>query len=145
MSKNKKLLTAILLVFVYALLLCQEIVVNQVLCWKENGEADLELAIMGIDCHCKKAHLHGHELKFTNCCQLLAGFDFCYDQLLDNPWLERDISPGTPQIKIVKQYDLIDLINFKLTEPFRQLPESVPVSKFLYPPPFPNGSVILRC
>jgi hypothetical protein len=134
-----------LLVFVYALLLCQEIVVNQVICFKNNGEADLELAIMGIECGCKKAHLHGHEPKLANCCQLLPRFDFCYDLLLNNPWLERDISPDTPEIKIIKQYELTDSIDSILTEPFKQLPESVPVSKFVYPLPFLNGSVILRC
>lgn len=145
MLKNKKLLTATLLVIVYALLLCQEVVINHVLCYKDNGKADLELAIMGVECLCKKAHLHGHQPKIKNCCQLLAKFNFCYDQLLNSPWLERDISPDIPEIKIVKQYNLTDTIYFKLIEPFRHLPEAVPVSKFLYPSPFPIGSVILRC
>ncbi|NIM81388.1 MAG: hypothetical protein GTN68_24425 [Candidatus Aminicenantes bacterium] len=150
MLKNKKLLTAILLMIVYALLLCQEVVLIQVLCYKDNGCVDLELAAFSIQCHCQSHKHHSHPsliAQSEKCSQFSSKFDFdcCYDQLLNSPWLERNITDNIFAVNLIKQHDLTYQNNTQLTEPFRQLPEAVPVSKFLYPSPFPNGSVILRC
>jgi hypothetical protein len=151
MLKNKKLLTATLLVIVYALLLCQEVIVSQVLCYKDNGRVDLELAAFSIQCQCRSHKHHSHPSLITQsetCGQFFSKFDFdcCYDQLLNSPWLERNITgSNTFAVNLIKQHDLTCQNNPQLTAPSRQLPEAVPVSKFLYPPPFPNGSVILRC
>jgi len=53
MKKNKKIPVSILLLSIYALFMCQEIMINQVLCFKDNGDADVELAIFGLQCECK--------------------------------------------------------------------------------------------
>jgi hypothetical protein len=86
MLNNKKLLTAMLLITAYALLLCQEVVVSQVLCYKDNGCTDLELAVFSIQCNCRSHKHHSHLSLMTTSekrSQFSSKFDFdcCYDQL----------------------------------------------------------------
>jgi hypothetical protein len=127
--------------------MCQEIIVNQVLCFKDNGEADIELAIFGFQCECKNENSHTHldhpETKTPR--QLCAKCFDCIDLPLDNPWMKRNITKINVGINFVKQCDLDNQIYLQLDDPFKRLPESVPKSKFLYKSLSLVDSVVLRC
>ena len=147
MKKNKKIPVSILLLSIYALFMCQEIIVNQVLCVKDNGEADIELAIFGFQCECKNEDSHTHlgHPKTKNTRQLSAKCFDCIDLPMDNTWMKRNITNTNLEINLVKQCDLDNQIYLQLDSPFKRLPESVPKSKFLYSSLSPVDSVILRC
>lgn len=147
MKKNKKIPGLILLLIFYALFMCQEIMVNQVLCLKDNGDADIELAIFGFQCECIKkdsyTHLDHHE---TSVLLQLSGKCFdCFDFPLDNNWLKRNITNTNIETNFVQQCDLDNQISLQLDNPFTRLPESVPKSKFLYSFLSPVDSVVFRC
>jgi hypothetical protein len=147
MKKNKKNPVSILLLSIYALFMCQEIMINQVLCFKDNGDADIELAIFGFQCECKKEDPHTYiDHPRTSALLQLCGKCFdCFDLLLDNTWLKRTITNNNLEINFVKQCDLVNQIYLQLDYPFTGLPESVPKSKFLYISLFPVDSVVFRC
>jgi hypothetical protein len=147
MKKNKKIPVLILLLSIYTLFMCQEIIVNQVLCFKDNGDADIELAIFGFQCECKKedSHTHIDLSQSKNPLQLCAECFDCFDLPLENTWMKRNIPNTNPEINFVKQCDLDNQIYLQLDNPFRLLPESVPKSKFLYISLSPVDSVVLRC
>lgn len=147
MKKNKKNPVLILLLSIYALFMCQEIIVNQVLCFKDNGNADIELAIFGFQCECTKedslTHLNHPETKTS--LQLGAQCFDCIDFPLEDTWMKRNITNTNFEINIGTQPMLNNRVNLQLTDPFKRLPESVPKSKFLYNSLSPVDSVILRC
>lgn len=147
MKKNKKIPVSILLLSIYALFMCQEIMVNQVLCVKDNGNANIELAIFGFQCECTKedSHTHPDHPETNTPRQLCAKCFDCYDLPLDNTWKKRNITNTNLEINFVKQCDLDNQIYLQLDNPFRLLPESVPKSKFLYNSLSPVDSVVLRC
>ena len=147
MKKNKKIPVLILLLSIYALFMCQEIMVNQVLCFKDNGDADIELAIFGFQCECKNEDPHTHldHPETKNSLQSCAKCFDCFDLPLDNFWMKRNITNTNLEINFVKQCDLDNQIYLQLDNPFRLLPGSVPKSKFLYNSLSPVDSVILRC
>lgn len=147
MKKNKKIPILILLLSIYTLFMCQEIIFNQVLCVKYNDNADIELAIFGFLCECTKVDSHTHldhpETKTLR--QLCVQCFDCFDLPLDNIWMKRNITNTNIQINLVKQCDLDNQIYLQLDNPFGLLPESIPKSKFLYNFLSPFDSVVLRC
>jgi hypothetical protein len=147
MARNRKTLSGILLIIVYALLVFQEVAVNQVLCYKENGRADLELAIFDLACECREAHaFHHNSNDGPTCGDDSCLSSTCFDLPLNNSWLERNILAEPPEIKLCKLGDppiALDLLF--LNAPFKRLPEPVPLHGLFYIPPFPNDSVFLRC
>ncbi|UCH97947.1 MAG: hypothetical protein JSV88_14125 [Candidatus Aminicenantes bacterium] len=147
MQKNKKIPVSFLLLSIYALFMCQEIMVNQVLCCKDNGTADIELAIFGFQCDCKNKNPHTHldHSKTKNPRQLSAKSFDCFDLPLANTWMKRNIPNINFEINLVKQYDLNIQVPLQLNDPFRRLPESVPKSKFIYQSGSLVDSVVLRC
>jgi hypothetical protein len=147
MKKNKKIPVSILLLSIYALFMCQEIMVNQVLCVKDNGNADIELSIFGFQCECTKedSHIHLDHPETNTPLQLCAQCFDCIDLPLENTWMKRYITNTNLKINLVRQCDLDNQIYLQLDNPFKRLPESVPKSKFLYNSLSPVDSVILRC
>ena len=147
MKKNKKIPVSILLLSIYALFMCQEIIVNQVLCFKDNGDADIELAIFGFQCECTKEDSHTHlDHPETNTpLQLCAKCFDCIDLPLDNNWMKRNITNTNVKINFVKQCDLDNQINLQIGHPLIRLPELVPKSKFLYISLSPVDNLVLRC
>lgn len=147
MKKNKKIPVSILLLSIYALFMCQEIIINQVLCVKDNGDANIELAIFGFQCECTKEGPHTHiDHPETNTLRQLCTQCFdCIDLPLDNTWMKRNIANTNLEFNFVKQCDLDNQIYLQLDNPFRLLPESVPKSKFLYNFLSPVDSLVLRC
>jgi hypothetical protein len=147
MKKNKKIPVSILLLSFYAMFMYQEIMINQVLCFKDNGDADVELAIFGFQCECKKVapHTHLNHTETSTLLQLCGKCFDCFDLPLDNTWLKRNITNNNLEINFVKQCDLVNHIYLQLDYPFIGLPESVPKSKFLYNILSPVDSVVFRC
>ena len=147
MQKNKKIPVSILLLIIYALFMCQEIMVNQVLCHKNNGDIDIELAVFGFQCECKNEDSHTHvDPNQTEIPQQVCDNCFdCFDLPLENTWMKRILINDDLEIKLLKQCDLDNHIFLQLNNPFRCLPESVPKSKFLCISLSPVGSVVLRC
>ena len=147
MKKYKKIPVSILLLSFYALFMCQEIMINQVLCFKDSGDADVELAFFGFQCECKKKAPHtyiDHPEKST-LLQLCGKCFDCFDLPLDNTWLKRNITNNNLGINFVRQYDLNNQIFLQLDNPFTSLPGSVPKSKFIYISLSPVDSVVFRC
>jgi len=149
MPKDKKKFLVVVLLSVYALLLHHEVVVNQVLCHKNDGSADLELAILGFKCECRNINDRSHSphRKPENRNQLFPRFIDCYDLPLGDAWLKRNITESTFEFETdsSKQYDLNLQIKLQLDDPFGRLIESIPLSKFLEKIPPQKGSVVLRC
>jgi len=147
MQKNKKIPVSFLLLSIYALFMCQEIIVNQVLCFKDNGDADIELAIFGFQCECNNGNPHNHlDHPETNISlQLCAKCFDCFDLPLDNTWKKRNITNNNLKINFVKQCDLDNQIYLQLDNPFSRSPELVPKSKFIYISLSPVDSLVLRC
>lgn len=100
MIKDKKPLTAALLMLIYALLMFQEIVLNQVLCYKKNGAVNLELAVLSLNCDCIEIHDHpGSPSEPTppgKCFQYSCEYKNCVDQPFNSSWLVRDLNPDRP-------------------------------------------------
>lgn len=65
MPKKKSLYIAVLLLFAQFLLMGQEIVLQKVFCYKQNGTVDVELAFLGMGCFCIR----------TECCSNETGHD----------------------------------------------------------------------
>jgi hypothetical protein len=147
MKKNKKIPVLILLLSIYTLFMCQEIIVNQVLCVKDNGNANIELAIFGFQCECKKevshAHLDFSQIKTLR--QLCAQCFDCVDLPQENTWIKRNINNTNFEINLVKQCDLDTQIYLQLDNPSRLLPGSILKGKFLYNSLPTVDSVIFRC
>lgn len=147
MKKNKKIPVLILMLSIYTLFMCQEIIVNEVLCFKDSGNANIELAIFGFQCECTKedsrTHLDHTETNTPQ--QLCAQCSNCYDLPQENTWMKRNIPNPNPEINFVKQCDLDNQIYLQWGNPFKPLPGLVPISKLLYISLSPVDSVILRC
>jgi hypothetical protein len=147
MKKNKKIPVLILLLSLYTLFMCQEIIVNQVLCVKDNGNANIELAIFGFRCECKKedSHTHLDHPEINTPRQLCAQCFDCVDLPQENTWMKRNITNTSLKINFVKQCDLDNQIYLQLDNPFTRLPGSIPKSKFLFNSLSPVNSLVLRC
>jgi len=152
MIKNKKLLTAALLMLVYALLMFQEIAVNQVLCYKKDGTVNLELAVLSLKCICVESHDHpGSPSASPNpgkCSQSLCQYSNCIDQPLNTSWLDRDITPNSSGSRFNHQTDPNHHINSKATVALNRLSTPdflIKLSKFLPNSSFQENSNILRC
>lgn len=153
MIKNKKPLTAILLMLVYALLMFQEIAVDQVLCYKENGDVHLELAVFSLKCNCFEIHNHPitpqDSHKTNDCSKLSCQFVNCIDQPFNTSWLERDITPN-PSGSLFKYKNNPNghIINIKATEALtrRSSPDFlIKLPKFLSNSYLQEKNTILRC
>jgi len=146
LKKKKKTFTALLLI-IYALFIYQEIIVCQLLCCKSNGTQDIEMALFSFQCDCKFNYRHTESTSPYSPNDNLAspGTNGCFDLLLENFWPKRNINPQKPDSDFITQYYLNFTIEFRLNEPFRCLPETVSLSKFLYLPFLPLNSVVQRC
>lgn len=147
MRNNKKNAVSFLLLGICALFICQEILVNQVLCFKDNGAADLELAIFSFKCQCEDEipFANPDQPESQNQRQLSSRLNDCFDWPLSGPWVKRNINNITLRINYLKKYSLDYQIILLLDDPCKRLPETVPLSKFLYNPTYFLDSVILRC
>ncbi|MCU0285215.1 MAG: hypothetical protein MUF15_02340 [Acidobacteria bacterium] len=97
MIKNKKTLSALLLILIYFVLMAQEIALNQVLCHKKNGSIDLELAVFSFNCLCVDIHEHSVSQECPDShpdSQISCEFRNCIDQPVTTAWLIRNISPN---------------------------------------------------
>ncbi len=152
MPKKRKILIVTLLLFVHALLLFHEVAVNRVLCYKNGGSVDLELALFDYRCFCKDSD--------SQCCEdddhhsrwqpgtlpeIGEQSNTCWDLPFNGSWLERVITPGTEKIHFVKLCDLNIKINIQLDDAFRCFFDSLPLRKYLDRAPSELNSVILRC
>lgn len=148
-KKKKKYLLVALLIFVHLLLIFQEVAVNQVLCCKKNGSADLELAFFGFQCSCKDGNGCDHEdhspLPPETLPQLCPELNTCFDQPVKTSWLERNITAGTRNIPAAKFCDLDLKTNFYLNNAIGSFFELLPLTKFLDNDPSNLTTVILRC
>ena len=149
MSKNNKFFLIVFLLSVYALLLCHEVMVNPVLCYRNDGSSGLELAILGFQCECRDIndHAHSKHCKTGNCSQFSPRFFDCFDLPLGDAWLKRNITKNTFEFEI-SSFDQCDpylQIKLQLNDPFGRFIESIPLSKFLEKILTEKGSVILRC
>lgn len=147
MLKKRKFSAAVLLLVVYALLLCCEVAVNQVLCHKNDGSVDIEPAFLGFQCQCENDHSHPSHLEADKCEQLYTQLPCCYDLPLGDTWSKRNITHRAFGVELnhIIQYHLSIQIDLQLSDPFKRLPESVPLSKFLYKISSPKNSIVLRC
>ncbi len=149
MSKNKKLSLVALLLSVYALLLFHEVMVNPVFCHKNDGSADLELAILGFQCECRDIndHSHSHRCKPENCSRFSPQFFDCFDLPLGDAWLKRNITKNTFEFEInsFNQCDPYVQIKLQLNDPFGRFIESIPLSKFLEKILTERDCIVLRC
>jgi hypothetical protein len=152
MIKNKKLLTATLLMLGYALLMFQEIAVNQVLCYKKNGTVNLELAVLSLKCICVESHDHPGSPSESQdpgkCVQSLCQYNNCIDQPVNTSWLERDITPNSSGFLFNDQNDPNDHINIKATEALNRFSTPgflIKLTKFLPNTFFQDNNAILRC
>jgi len=152
MIKNKKLLTAALLMLVYALLMFQEIAVNQVLCYKKDGTVNLELAVLSLKCICVESHDHPGSPSESQdpgkCAQSFCQYSNCIDQPFNTSWLERDITPNSSGSRFNHQTDPNHHINSKATVALNRLSTPdflIKLSKFLPNSSFQENSNILRC
>ena len=149
MLKKKEKTFTVLLVIFYALFMYQEIIVCQLLCCKANGSRDIELALFSFQCNCRYNDQHRHIESPSpispNRSLVSLRINGCLDLPLETTWLNRNSCPQTQGVNFITQYYLHFPIEFRLNEPFRCLPEAVPLSKFLYLPYSPVNSVIQRC
>ena len=124
MKKNKKIPVSILLLSFYTLFMCQEIIVSHVMCLKDNGDTDIELALFGFQCECKKKDPHNHlDHSETSALLQLDGKCFdCFDFPLDYTWMKRNITNTNIEINFVQQCDLDNQISLQLDNPFTRLP-----------------------
>jgi hypothetical protein len=152
MIKNKKTLTAILLMLVYALLLFQEIAVNQVLCYKKDGAVNLELAVLSFKCNCIEIHNHPltphHIPNPDQCSQLDCQLDNCTDQPINTCWLVRDLNSRPSGSRFYKQNNPNDQINCQSFETLNRFSTAgflIKLTKFLSKLSPQEGNTILRC
>ena len=147
MVKNRKHWITIVVLLVYSFLMAEEIVLNQVLCYKYDGSVDLEFAFLGFKCMC---HLHHSDLPqktergtvffSENCC--------CFDLLIGNNLFERNLTSIIDLAKTVKYLISgiqLDLFTKTKHNDCRDFFDFLPLSKFLYSPLFQNKSVVLLC
>ena len=152
MPKKRKILIVALLFFIHALVLINEVAVNRVLCYKNDGSVDLELAFFDYRCFCKDSD--------TQCCEdddhhsrwqagtlpeICEQSNTCWDKPFNGSWLEREKTPGTEEIHFVKLYDLNIKTNFQLDDAFRCFFDSLPLRKYIDRALSELNSVILCC
>lgn len=137
---------------VYALLMFQEIAVNQVLCYKKDGTVNLELAVLSLKCICVESHDHADSPSASpnpgKCSQSLCQYNNCIDQPLNTSWLERDITPNSSGSRFNDQKDPNDHINSKATEALTRLSTPgflIKLTKFLPNACFQENNAVLRC
>lgn len=99
--KKQKLFPVITLLAIQFLLIFQESILSQVLCYKDNEPTALEIAVGDFKCSCATA-CSNHQMPITEhetseLCSPLA----CTDQPVNSSWLTRIISPNSFQIKII--------------------------------------------
>lgn len=151
-STEKKFRAAALLLLVYALFLSQETLLNQVLCVKADGSADVELTFLSFICDCKdEDHDHQHqneeknESRFcseTGCC-ITSGC--CFDQPIDDSLLTRNKTADTPYPAVITLHNSHCKAQSSLPHPYVSLLDLFPLSKFIEKPPSPTGKTILIC
>ncbi len=152
MLNNKKPLTATLLMLVYALLMFQEIAVNQVLCYKKNGAVNLELAVLNLKCNCFEIHDHPVSPSASpnpgKCFQVSCQYSTCVDQPFNSSWLERDINanrPGTRSAQLNDPNDQITIQSTACLSRFSMLGFLIKLTKFLPNTFSQENNAILRC
>ncbi|HLP58038.1 MAG TPA: hypothetical protein VK186_04375 [Candidatus Deferrimicrobium sp.] len=155
MIKNKKPLTAALLMLVYALLMFQEIAVNQVLCYKKNGAVNLELAVLSLNCDCFEIHDHpGSSSETTSpgkCFQLSCEYKNCVDQPFNSSWLVRNLNPNRPGTRFI-QFSQRNEPNLQINVQSKgylnrlSMPDFlIKLTKFLPNSSFQENNTLLRC
>lgn len=152
MTKNKKPLTAILLMLVYALLMFQEIAVNQVLCHKKNGAVNLELAVLSFKCNCFEIHNHPttpqHSPNPDQCSQFFCQLDNCIDQPVNTSWLVRDLNSRPSGCRFYNRNNSNDQIcckTFEAKSRFSAPGFLIRLTKFLSNTSSQENNTILRC
>ena len=147
MMKNKKFPVVALLLTVYALLLFHEVVLNHVLCFKNDGTTEFELAFFDLNCQCKEKNDHSPYTEPGESIRIFPQSDDCYDLPVGNSWLNRNTNAGAISVDVnrVRQYNLNLQAKLQLKTPFGRLPEAVPLSKFTGKNPPLTDSVVLRC
>ncbi|MCP4215927.1 MAG: hypothetical protein GY765_14835 [bacterium] len=171
MRENKKHFIVTLLIAVYALLVFQEVALNQVFCHKKDGPAELELCFFTLDCPCKDSHSHAQQDKDhfhgidhdAHCTHhhpeplkqdqkethLKNNHPICCDHPLNSSWLERTVPQNDNTLGAQKQNispcpELAASID--LTNGFTRFFSLMPLSKFLeIPEPTLTGTTILIC
>jgi hypothetical protein len=147
MLKNKKRFVPLLLLSIYALLLGQEIIVNQVLCVKNNGVEAIELAVLDFQCQCKPKSPHYHpkgvEPQFQT--RLVSQCCDCFDLLLEISWIERNIPNISVENKVLQRFAPNRPPALPLNAPCRRLFAPIQGSKFPGAPLPVPGSMIMRC
>ncbi|MCK4762276.1 MAG: hypothetical protein KAW12_08780 [Candidatus Aminicenantes bacterium] len=151
-STEKKFRAAALLLLVYALFLSQKILLNQVLCFKPDGSADVELAFLSFICDCKDEdhdHIHHGEEKNesrycseTGCC-ITSGC--CFDQPIEDSLLRRDKTAASPYPALSKVRSVQGEEKITLPNPCVSFLDLIPLSKFLEQVPFLKGKTIMLC
>lgn len=152
MSNNKKVVPAVLLLSVFALLLSLEVVVTPVFCYKDNGAVDFELTVMDMLCGCtgvQNHENHNDSHKSTSeptfRCGVACSFNPCLDLPLDSSWLQRN----TNKIKIhpdrFKQISSIDQDQPQAIRPLYSRNSLILLSKFLIYAPSAADSDVLLC
>ena len=149
MRKRKIFWGMVLLLFVNALLLFNDVAMNRVLCYKKNGAVNLEPAFFDFQCACKGHKCLDHDNNSTHPApgfpQLCSRADSCFDQPVDGSGMERTITPGTPDIHFLKFFDIDVYIYLYLNDGFGSCFSALPLSKFLDPISSESNRVILRC
>ncbi len=169
MREPKKRIAVIMLISVYALLMFSEITVNTVLCYKENGQFDLEMVVLDFICACPESpdnhqhhaenddshphdhqyadHDHDHDHETDRLPRMQKTCRHCFDIPFDGSWLER-VNPTSTAVDlsaktVLFQPHLPTMNGIQGTEDgFLQLK---PLTKFLVPPPALTGTTVLRC
>ena len=139
-------LVAAVLLLVYSILIAEEILLNQVLCYKGDGSVDLEFAFCGFKCECPQLHSghakHGERLSF--CLNDLC----CFNLLTGNSLFDKEFNIKINSFKIVKLFDFTnEFILFQLSKynHFRSFFKLLPLTKFLYSFSSHKNNVILNC
>lgn len=143
---KKKHILIVLLLFIYSILIAQETLFNQVLCYKNNGSFDLELAFCGFKCECEHNHSKHHKTKNGN--QLFSENECCFDVPIGNSLLERVLSFKITYFNIIKLHNLSDeLICYPINQTiqYRSFFDLLPLSKFMNSFLFHINKVIIQC
>ncbi len=99
--RKQNLFPVITLLAIQFLLIFQESILSQVLCYKDNEPTALEIAVGDFKCSCATT-CSNHQLPITEhetseLCNPLT----CTDQPVNSSWLTRIISPTSFQIEII--------------------------------------------
>ncbi|MCP4158229.1 MAG: hypothetical protein GY757_61585 [bacterium] len=133
---------------------------NRVLCYKENGLIELEMACSNFHCLCKHTntcndeeqehdHLHSQqsrhqhadpdgcehlstqEHKHAAVKQISPRSDSCLDKPFESSWLDRVLNPESEDTVLKKVHNYNINSLVCLNEPFDRFFDSLPLSKFL--------------